>query len=578
MENNIQYEYTIELVEGELEEVKKPGRLGKVLKGLFLVALTAITGLVVYNNYQRIQENLQIQEDYKYLQSIRKEDYLLDIEYNIYKNDTHDIIYDTGVTQEELDAALEIIETADGYERGYTIILTTRDVKEYLLNMGYNKKLVDNLSVVGGATFTDGSIDQHTGYIVQPVDFMDWAFIHELGHAVDYQYGLSHDEDFERYFSTAKRGRTTYKYSSEEEFFAECYKEYQQGTLKDGRMLDWFKRLEAFGFESKVPFLTDAVVLETVSTSYQVTPLEHCEHGNSIYEDHYCRSSVILKTMNGVEVEFREAFEDLLNVVESDDSYNVKYKYAGADMEKLEMDRIELIQKFLKFIYDCEEDTVEFQITEFGIDNWAEFENDVVLYSTGFYIDRGQGYDYHLVENWRSQTDPEGNIINEWCVLDIQRIKNILSQCTQDMIRIEQENIYVEDCITELVKQLDLTGNKVHDLFEIHNFVVDYTDYDHSEENEGRSPYDFFFKRKVVCEGYARVFNLICKSVGMKDIYMEAGPVGDGAHAWNVVYIDGEKYYIDPTWNDKDDEGYQIFWFLLPENQFYVTHNRETFE
>ena len=64
----------------------------------------------------------------------------------------------------------------------------------------------------------------------------------------------------------------------------------------------------------------------------------------------------------------------------------------------------------------------------------------------------------------------------------------------------------------------------------------------------------------------------------MKDIYVEAGPVGDGAHAWNVVYIDGEKYYIDPTWNDKDDEGYQIFWFLLPENQFYVTHNREAFE
>ena len=268
----------------------------------------------------------------------------------------------------------------------------------------------------------------------------------------------------------------------------------------------------------------------------------------------------------------------LLNVIESDSSYNVRFKFAGPETVKMDSDRIEKVQEFIKLIYDCQEETMEFQITEFGIDNWAEFEQDVVLYSTGFYTDRGQGYDYHLVDNWISKTDPEGNIINEWCVIDIQRVKNILSQCTQDLIRLEQENVFVEDCVSKLINELGLTGNKVHDLFVIHNFVVDHAEYDYSEVDEGRSPYDYFTTGKVVCEGYARVFNLICKSVGLKDVYVEAGPVGNKAHAWNVVYIDNEKYYIDPTWNDKTDGDYEIFWFLLTEDEFYVTHNSETFE
>lgn len=58
---------------------------------------------------------------------------------------------------------------------------------------------------------------------------------------------------------------------------------------------------------------------------------------------------------------------------------------------------------------------------------------------------------------------------------------------------------------------------------------------------------------KVVCEGYAKAFQLLLNAAGIENIYI----VGNGksgtswqGHAWNQVKIENEWYLVDLTWND----------------------------
>ncbi len=55
--------------------------------------------------------------------------------------------------------------------------------------------------------------------------------------------------------------------------------------------------------------------------------------------------------------------------------------------------------------------------------------------------------------------------------------------------------------------------------------------------------------KKVVCEGYAKAFKLLCQEAGLESALV-VGNAG-GAHMWNYVKMDDGKWYvIDATWDD----------------------------
>ncbi len=57
---------------------------------------------------------------------------------------------------------------------------------------------------------------------------------------------------------------------------------------------------------------------------------------------------------------------------------------------------------------------------------------------------------------------------------------------------------------------------------------------------------------KTVCAGYARGFKALCDSYGIPCVYV-SGDAG-GAHAWNYVRMEDNKWYaVDVTWDDQDD-------------------------
>ena len=74
--------------------------------------------------------------------------------------------------------------------------------------------------------------------------------------------------------------------------------------------------------------------------------------------------------------------------------------------------------------------------------------------------------------------------------------------------------------------------------------------------------------RSAVCEGYAKVMQLLMNYYDITNIYV-TGTAGGGGHAWNLVRMNnGGYYWLDATWDDQIYEAYQHRYFLVGNNTF----------
>lgn len=100
--------------------------------------------------------------------------------------------------------------------------------------------------------------------------------------------------------------------------------------------------------------------------------------------------------------------------------------------------------------------------------------------------------------------------------------------------------------------------------------------------------------RKAVCEGYAALFNALCKIAGIQSEVV-IGTASNNIekikrlkerksfstnHTWNKVLIDGNWYYADATWaSGYCDVGvkhfykeFKPYYYITPVNELYETH------
>jgi len=138
------------------------------------------------------------------------------------------------------------------------------------------------------------------------------------------------------------------------------------------------------------------------------------------------------------------------------------------------------------------------------------------------------------------------------------------------------EYIYTEREIKLLTGEVRGIVDKIHvkadamgdNMFRIekylHDSVVKSVPYDYEALKQkdcfnAHSVIGAFIDRKAVCEGVAKAFKLLCNEFSMKCIvvYGQAGFngdfSGDNYHAWNLVKVGRESYYVDATWDNKYD-------------------------
>ena len=110
---------------------------------------------------------------------------------------------------------------------------------------------------------------------------------------------------------------------------------------------------------------------------------------------------------------------------------------------------------------------------------------------------------------------------------------------------------HVSDAVNSISAEFTEDMSDARKMKQIHDYICAKCVY--QEGTYAHSAYGTFYNGKVVCEGYAKAFKILCNRMGLTCV-LGSGTVhktsSDGAHMWNYVLLDGGWYMVDVTWDD----------------------------
>lgn len=112
-------------------------------------------------------------------------------------------------------------------------------------------------------------------------------------------------------------------------------------------------------------------------------------------------------------------------------------------------------------------------------------------------------------------------------------------------IRAEQIELYVDKCL----QGISSDASDYEKVKYVYDYIIENTQY-LLEAPQNQNICSVFIGQKSVCQGYAKAMQFLLERLEVPCTVV-LGTVEDGVgHAWNLVQVDGEYYYVDPTWGD----------------------------
>ena len=146
----------------------------------------------------------------------------------------------------------------------------------------------------------------------------------------------------------------------------------------------------------------------------------------------------------------------------------------------------------------------------------------------------------------------------------------------------EDRQTRIEREIIEIFAGLPAEADDYGKLKYLFRTLAERTSYN-EEAPDNQNICSVFLHHESVCQGYAMAMQLLATRAGIPCITVSG--VADGnAHAWNIVWADGEPYCVDPTWGDPYGvpgvESYfeDVVWyacFMVPSERFDKSHTAD---
>lgn len=131
--------------------------------------------------------------------------------------------------------------------------------------------------------------------------------------------------------------------------------------------------------------------------------------------------------------------------------------------------------------------------------------------------------------------------------------------------------------VDEALAGLHLDGKTTEQkIRSIYDYICDNVNYDYDGLNDSSNTikytaYGALINKKAVCQGYAVLFYRMCVDAGIPARVI-TGRANGGAHAWNIVEINGYYYNVDATWDGQDEETRHNYYLKCDED--FNTHYR----
>lgn len=137
--------------------------------------------------------------------------------------------------------------------------------------------------------------------------------------------------------------------------------------------------------------------------------------------------------------------------------------------------------------------------------------------------------------------------------------------------------------VKEILGEIITDGMSDYDKVKaVHDYIINHCTYDTEHGTDIDSIPDASFHVEgvilngtAVCQGYAETFQLFMDLLNIQNLLVTG--TGDGvSHGWNLVFLDGNWYHVDTTWDDPiSDSGVQSLsyhYFLVNDEQMALDH------
>ncbi|MDE6035927.1 MAG: leucine-rich repeat protein [Ruminococcus sp.] len=124
-------------------------------------------------------------------------------------------------------------------------------------------------------------------------------------------------------------------------------------------------------------------------------------------------------------------------------------------------------------------------------------------------------------------------------------------------------NMYVISQAEKIVSEV--TNENMSDVQKIkavHDWICENTVYDDGigMDRKNHNDASVFMNDSTVCEGYARIANILFNTAGIESYYIESKN-----HAWNIVKAGNNYFHVDTTWDDGETVSHE--WFLKSDEE-----------
>lgn len=114
---------------------------------------------------------------------------------------------------------------------------------------------------------------------------------------------------------------------------------------------------------------------------------------------------------------------------------------------------------------------------------------------------------------------------------------------------IKERQRQIDSAVLQILANVPDTEDEYLQVKYIYDTIVEQTEYD-VQAVDNQNICSVFLYGKSVCQGYAKAMQYLLKELEIDSVLVLGTVTSGEGHAWNLVSVNGQWYYLDATWGD----------------------------